>query len=115
MPSPITTHTALSRLFAQLVAEVQAADTAVAEARQAVEQAQHDAVAALTIHRQASALGGAGLAIADSAYTHAQQHERECRAHYQAALVRAIAAHRAFAAQLPAAYAAVPESDASAQ
>jgi hypothetical protein len=108
MPAPISIYTALSRIFAQHVAEVYAADEAVAEAREAVEQAQQAAVAALIIHRQASALGGAGLAMAESAYAHAQQHERVTQAHYQAALVHAIAAHRAFAAQLPQAYAGVP-------
>lgn len=111
MPAPIRTYTALSRVFAQLVAEITAATAAVDDARAQVEQAQQAAVAALIVHRQASALGGAGLAMADSAYAHAQHHERVAQAQYQAALVRGIAAHRAFADQLPAAYAAVTDND----
>ena len=94
MPNTESIYTALSVSFIGVIADLRDADKQVQQARRARDKAQRDAIKAIRLHRQATAIAGGPNAMADHHLALSQQNAKDTQDAYDRALVSAIATYQ---------------------
>ena len=94
MPNTESIYTALSVSFIGVIADLRDADKQVQQARRARDKAQRDAIKAIRLHRQATAIAGGPNAMADHHLALSQQNAKDTQEAYERALASAIATYQ---------------------
>ena len=93
-PNTESIYTALNLSFIGITADLRDADKQVQQARRARDKAQRDAIKAIRLHRQATAIAGGPNAMADHHLALSQQHVKDTQEAYERALASAIETYR---------------------